>query len=71
MFQGTINFKFYHYKSIGSIDPLDVTSLDPVARLAGFMKRTTKHCHIIKLYKLCASWFQRRKFILDFPIINL
>ena len=30
-FQRRRHFKFYHYKSIGSIDPGGMTRLDPVA----------------------------------------
>ena len=60
---------FSHCKSMEANDPRG-GAITPGAWLAGFVKRSTRHCYIqntqnMKL-KLCALWSQRRRFFLRF-----
>ena len=50
---------FYHYKSMGANDPRGVASLDP---------RGPIQIATYEIYKLWASWFQRRRFFKFFPL---
>ena len=60
---------FLHYKSMGANDPRGVASLDPrdlIGRIYVVDHYTLLHTKI--LYKLWASWFQRRRFFKFFPL---
>ena len=58
---------FPFYKPMVDIDTWSIWT--PVAKLAGFMKGTTKHCYMQNIKTLKALWFQRRIFLVS-PIVS-
>ena len=51
--------------------PWGVANLDPWGLDWKDLCRGPLNITTYKIYKLCASWFQRRRFFLVFPIISL
>ena len=43
-------YVFFHYKSMGAIDPHDMASLDPRGLIGKILLRSTKCCYILNMY---------------------
>ena len=65
-----IFLSFFHYKSMGVHDPLGCGQFGPQGLDWQDLCRGPLSIATYKMYKLCASWFQRRIFKFC-PIISL
>ena len=62
---------FSHYKSMGANDPREVPQFGPQGLDWQDLCRGPLNIATYLIYKLWASWFQRRRFFSVFPIMSM